>query len=350
MAYGCELHSTEAAILASHHRALKHRIEAFLKRYILVTGGTGFIGGALLQRLVKRPDSRVLAWVRRSAAVLPVGVIPVFPSYKRVFPVGSLAGSVDTVVHCAARVHVMNETAKDPLAEFRKVNVGLTLDLAKAAIVAGARRFIYLSTVKVHGESSRVGAPFTAYDVPCPADPYAQSKLEAEQQLRKLADETGLELVVIRVPLVYGPGVKGNFRSMMRWLAAGIPLPLGGLDNRRSLVSVDNLVDLIDVCIDHPAAANRTLLVSDGEDVSTCSLLRRMAAAQGRRARLIAVPERWIAKAAKLLRCEGVYLRLAGNLQVDASETFQLLGWRPPVGIDEALRRTAEHCSGESHT
>lgn len=319
-----------------------------LGRCILVTGGTGFVGSALLQRLVKRPGGRILAWVRRPDAALPAGVVPVVPSFNRIFAVGSLAGCVDTVVHCAARVHVMNEAATDPLAEFRKVNVELTLDLARAAIDAGATRFIYLSTIKVHGENSGTGSPFTAHDVPNPVDPYALSKLEAEDQLRNLANETGLELVVIRVPLVYGPGVKGNFRSMMRWLAAGVPLPLGGLNNRRSLVALDNLVDLIDVCVDHPAAANRTLLVSDGEDLSTSMLLERLAGALGRRARLLSFPERWIARGARLLGREHIYQRLAGNLQVDASETRALLGWEPPVRVDEALRETAAYYRSEA--
>ncbi len=319
-----------------------------LGRYILVTGGTGFVGSALLRRVVKRPGSRILAWVRRPDALLPVGVIPVVPSHNRIFAVGSLRGCVDTVVHCAARVHVMNETAADPLAEFRKINVELTLDLARAAIAAGATRFIFLSTIKVHGESSSSGSPFTAHDAPSPADPYALSKLEAEEQLRNLANETGLELVVIRVPLVYGPGVKGNFRSMMRWLDAGVPLPLGGIDNRRSLLALDNLVELIDLCIDHPAAANRTLLVSDGEDLSTSELLGRLAAALGRRARLLPFPEHWLAKCARLFGREHVYQRLAGNLQVDASETRELLGWEPSVGVDQALKMTADHYRSEA--
>jgi len=329
--------------LASPDSSANKRTEACLKRYILVTGGTGFVGNVLLQRLVKRPGSRILAWVRRPDKVLPAGVVPVVASFNRIFAVGSLTGRVDTVVHCAARVHVMNETASDPLSEFRKVNVELTLDLARAAIAAGATRFIFLSTIKVHGECSGAGAPFTACDVPRPADPYALSKLEAEQQLRALASETGLELVVIRVPLVYGPGVKGNFRSMMRWLVAGVPLPLGGLNNRRSLVALDNLVDLIDVCIDHPAAANRTLLVSDCEDLSTSALLQRLAGALGRRARLLSIPERLIARAARLFGQEHVYQRLVGNLQVDASETCKLLGWAPPVPVDDALAQTAQH-------
>ena len=242
----------------------------------------------------------------------------------------------------------MADKAEDSLAEFRKANVDLTLALARSAVEAGARRFIFLSSVKVNGEASPPGRPFTAADQPAPVGPYATSKYEAEVGLRRISEESGLEVVVIRTPLVYGPGVKANFRTMMRCLSIGLPLPLGGLENRRSLLALDNLVDLIDVCVDHPAAANRTLLVSDGEDLSTSMLLERLAGALGRRARLLSFPERWIARGARLLGREHIYQRLAGNLQVDASETRALLGWEPPVGVDEALRETAAYYRSEA--
>ncbi len=311
------------------------------KKKILVTGGTGFVGRAMLARLVSRPDVRALAWVRRVDALLPVGVIPIPLSHNRTFAAGALAEGLHTVIHCAARVHVMFDKARDPLVEFRKVNVDMTLDLARSAVEAGARRFIFISSIKVNGESTLPGQPFTAADVPMPIGPYALSKYEAEVGLRKISAETGLEVVVIRLPLVYGPGVRANFRSMMRWLSMGLPLPLGNLNNKRSLVALGNLVDLIDVCIDHPAAANQTLLVSDGEDLSTSELLRRLAAALGKPARLLPVPERWLARAARLLRREDMQARLCGSLQVDMRRTCGLLQWAPPVPVNDALKCTA---------
>ncbi len=312
-----------------------------VKKKILVTGGTGFIGHALLERLACRPELRLLAWIRRVDAVLPVGVIPVSASRGRMFAAGGQADDLDTVIHCAARVHVMMDKAQDPMAEFRKANVDLTLELARSAVEAGARRFIFLSSVKVNGESTPPGRPFTATDQPAPVGPYALSKYEAEAGLRRIAELTGLEVVIIRTPLVYGPGVKANFRSMMRWLSVGVPLPLGGLENRRSLVALDNLVDLIDTCIDHPAAANQIFLVSDGEDLSTSALLQRLAAAMGRSARLLPLPERALAGVARWLGRQEVHARLCGSLQVDIGKTCERLGWTPPVRVDEALSKTA---------
>jgi nucleoside-diphosphate-sugar epimerase len=254
-----------------------------------------------------------------------------------------LAG-VSVVIHCAARVHVMNEEATEPLAEFRRVNVAGTLRLARQAAEAGVRRFLFVSSIKVNGEHSQPGRPFTADQHPAPGDPYGVSKCEAETGLRALSQETGMEVVIIRPPLVYGPGVKANFLAMMRWLWRGVPLPLGGItDNRRSLVFLDNLVDLIVTCIDHPAAANQTFLVSDDEDLSTTALLRRMAAALGRPARLVPVPVGLITLGARMIGRPGVAQRLCGSLQVDIGKTKELLDWSPPVSVGEGLRRTAEH-------
>ncbi len=317
------------------------RRDLSVKQKILVTGGTGFVGGALLKRLVTRPDLQVLAWIRRVDSILPVGVVPVPVSLNRTFAAGTQIEGVDTVIHCAARVHVMTDKAADPLAEFRKVNVEGTLALARSAVASGARRFIFISSIKVNGESTTPGRPFTADDTPQPADPYALTKLEAEIGLRALADETGLQVVIIRTPLVYGPGVKGNFLEMMRWLAAGIPLPLGAVDNQRSLVALDNLVDLIVTCIDHPAAANEVLLAGDGEDLSTSDLLRRLASALGKPVRLLPVPLAVLERGAGLLGKRAAFARLCGSLQVDIGKTRRLLGWCPPVGVDEALRVTA---------
>lgn len=251
--------------------------------------------------------------------------------------------SVGQVVHLAARVHVMNDKSSDPMAEFRRVNVEGTGSLARQAAAAGVRRFVYISSIKVNGEFTEVGLPFTADDAPAPEDPYGVSKHEAEQALRQIAADTGMEVVIIRPPLVYGPGVKANFESMMRWLSRGVPLPLAAVtQNRRSLVALDNLVDLIMTCLSHPAAANQTFLVSDGEDLSTADLLRRMGTALGYPARFVYVPLSMLKLGARLVNKPGIYQRLCGSLQLDIANTRRLLGWSPPVSVDEGLRRAAE--------
>jgi nucleoside-diphosphate-sugar epimerase len=250
---------------------------------------------------------------------------------------------VDVVIHSAARVHVMEDKASDPLAAFRKVNVEGTLNLARQAAELGVRRFISISSIKVNGEGTSLGMPYLADAQPAPADPYGISKMEAEQGLRELAAESGMEVVIIRPPLVYGPGVKANFLNMMRWLHKGVPLPFGAIHNRRSLVALDNLVDLIVTCIGHPAAANQTFLVSDGEDLSTTELLRGMGTALGKPARLLPVPSWLLETGAAMLGKQALSQRLCGSLQVDISKTRELLNWTPPVSVDEALRKTAKH-------
>jgi UDP-N-acetyl-alpha-D-quinovosamine dehydrogenase len=250
---------------------------------------------------------------------------------------------VNAVVHCAARVHLMNETEPDTLAAFRKVNVDGTLNLAQQAARAGVSRFVFISSIKVNGESTMHGRAYTADDVPAPEDAYGISKTEAETGLRHLGKQAAMEITIIRPVLVYGPGVKANFLSMMRWVRSGVPLPLGCVtENLRSMVALDNLVDLILTCVDHPKAANQTFLVSDGEDVSTVGLLRRMGTAMGCPVRLFPVPV-WLLKlAARLLGRNGIAQRLCGSLQVDITKTRALLGWAPPVSMDEALRRVCE--------
>lgn len=310
---------------------------------VLVTGATGFVGGALVRRLGAEPGMVPVAGVRRvpapaeaSVEYLALGDL----EDCRVSP-QDLQG-FSAMVHAAARVHVMHDHAADPLAEFRRVNVQGTLALARAAAAAGVSRFVFLSSVKVNGEASRPGEPIRADDAPVPpSDPYGLSKYEAEQGLRRIADETGMELVIVRPPLVYGPGVRANFLSLMRWLRLGIPLPLSGVDNRRSFVALDNLVDLLVCCVRHPAAANQTLLVSDGDDISTSELLRRLGAAMGRPARL------WGSRLVRRLLIatgrDSLVQRLYGSLQLDIDKTRELLGWTPPVRSEQALRETAEH-------
>lgn len=310
---------------------------------MFLTGATGFIGRAVAAVLAGCGTLRVAVRSKEAGNWAEgVDVVQASLSPDQDWS-GALAG-VLVVVHCAARVHVMNEEAADPLAEFRRVNVEGALRLARQAAEAGVRRFVFVSSIKVNGEHSQSGHPFTADQSPAPGDPYGVSKCEAEAALRALALETGMEVVIIRPPLVYGPGVKANFLEMIRWLWRGVPLPLGGIfENRRSLVFLDNLVDLILTCIDHPAAANQTFLVSDDEDLSTAALLRRMAAALGRPARLIPVPIELITLGAKMIGRPAIAQRLCGSLQVDIRKTKELLGWSPPVSVDEGLRRTAEH-------
>jgi len=254
---------------------------------------------------------------------------------------GVAVRGADAVVHLAARVHVMRDTTADPLTEFRRVNMAATENLARQAARAGVRRFVYLSSVKVNGEETSPGHPFTEMDVPLPMDPYGVSKHEAELALRDVARKTGLEVVIIRPPLVYGPGVKANFRHMMRWLSSGLPLPLGAIDNRRSLVGLDNLVDLIVRCVNHPSAPNETFLVSDGEDLSTTQLLRRLAKALGHPDRLIPIPASVLELGFRMFNKGDIAQRLCGSLQVDISHARKLLNWRPPLSVDECLRGAA---------
>lgn len=314
--------------------------------HVILTGATGFIGSAFLvaaqQRSMKiRSVFRSNEQAKRFGDAKNSAVV--VPGIEADTDWSEALVDVDVVVHCAARAHVMNDSISDPLAEFCKVNVAGTLNLAKQAARAGAKRFVFLSSIKVNGEETQLGGPYSAHDVPAPEDAYGISKAEAEAGLRLLSLETGLEVVIIRPPLVYGPGVKGNFSSLLRWVARGLPLPLGlATTNRRSLVGLDNLVDLILTCVDHPKAANQTLLVSDGEDLSTADLLRRIGKALNRPARLIPVPVSILIIASRLLGKSSIAQRLLGSLQVDISETCTLLNWKPPLSVDEGLRRAAQ--------
>lgn len=309
---------------------------------VLVTGASGFVGSALLARLSQEPGIEVIAGVRREGGPMAVGGVAclLLGNLEECRFEALQQQGISVVVHAAARVHVMRERADDPLAEFRRVNVLGTLALARAAAAAGVRRFLFLSSIKVNGEESRPGVPFQADDAPAPNDPYGISKYEAEQGLLQIARETGMEVVIIRPPLVHGPGVRANFLSMLNWLDRGLPLPLAGIDNRRSLVALENLVDLLCHCIEHPAAANQVFLVSDGEDLSTSDLLRCLGGAMGKPARLLP----WAAalrRALQLLGREALIQRLYGSLQVDISKTRRLLGWNPPVPARQALLQTA---------
>lgn len=306
---------------------------------ILVTGASGFVGSALLCRLAVEGRAAKAAY-RRGRGSPPAGVQAVeVGDLGPDLDWGTALDSVDVVVHTAARVHVMRDTAADPLTEFRRANVAGTLGLARQAAAAGVRRFVFISSVKVNGESTFPGHPFSERDEPAPQDAYGRSKLEAELGLCELRAQTGMEVVIIRAPLVYGPGVRANFQALMRVVAKGLPLPLASVDNRRSLVGLDNLVDFILTCCQHPAAANQTFLVSDGDDMSTPELIRRMAAAVGRPARLFGVPPWLLHAAAVILGRGGVFQRVCGNLQVDISKASTMLGWSAPLTVQTGLLR-----------
>lgn len=313
---------------------------------VLVTGAAGFVGRSLCAGLLQQGHG-VCAALRDCTRVALEGVEPI--------AVGTIDATTDwryalagcnAVVHLAARVHVMCDKAMDPLSEFRVVNVEGTLHLAQQAAEAGVRRFLYLSSIKVNGEHTLQGQPFTEHDVPAPLDPYGISKYEAEEGLRMIAQQTGLEVVIIRPPLVYGPGVKANFLRLMRWLHRGMPLPLGSIHNKRSLVALDNLVDLLTRCLDHPEAAGQTFLVSDGDDLSTPELLQKLAGALGCRAPLLPVPPALLRFGGRLLGRSAEVERLLSSLQVDISSTCETLGWTPPVTVEEGLRKTAEWFKG----
>lgn len=308
---------------------------------VLLTGATGFIGRTLTYNLAQQGFA-VIGAVRTPASILP----PHIPQVS----IGNLLSDtdwttalldIDTLIHLAARAHILKDQATDPLAAFRETNTYATLNLAQQAANAGVQRFIFISSIGVNGNQTYT-KPFTADDLPTPAEPYAVSKHEAEIGLRQIAAETGMEVVIIRPPLVYGANAPGNFGQLIKTVARGIPLPLGNIHNQRSLVALPNLIDLITTCIDHPAAANQTFLVSDGEDLSTTELLQRLSHALGKPARLLPIPQSWLETALTLVGKRAIAQRLCGNLQVDISKTRDLLGWTPPVSVDAALHQTAQ--------
>ena len=308
---------------------------------ILLVGGSGFVGRHLMRRLLA---ARIpfCAALHRNEDGLPAGVEVVRgTSLDSKFDWGPALAGCDAVVHLGARVHIMDDRSAHPLDDYRATNVDGTLSLGRQAIAAGIRRFVFLSSIKVNGEATRLGQPFTENDEPKPLDPYAISKLEAESGLRVLADHTDMGVVILRPPLVYGAGVRANFLSLMRWVHRGAPLPLAGIENRRSLIGVDNLVDLIVTGLDHPAAVNQTFLASDGEDLSTPELVPRLAAALGKKAYLLPIPQAWLLSGGKVLGRGAAVARLCASLQADISKTKEVLGWTPPVSVDEGLQRTA---------
>jgi nucleoside-diphosphate-sugar epimerase len=308
---------------------------------VLITGATGFVGRFLCFRALAEGWSvrgTMLASESPASLVTVVEPVVINPLGSDTFWGAALAG-VDTVLHLAARVHIMDDPLADPLAEFRRVNVEGTAHLAQEAAKAGVKRFVFISSIKVNGEESPT--PYTTESSPMPSDPYGISKWEAEQALRNIEAETGLEVVILRPTLVYGPGVKANFLNLMKILSNGIPLPLASVTNKRSLIYVGNLVDALATCAIHPAAAGNTYLVSDGEDVSTPDLIRRIAAALGVPARLFSVPISLMRLAGVVTGKNDAVKRLQGSLTVDISKIRRELNWQPPFTMEEGLRETA---------
>lgn len=317
---------------------------------LMVTGSSGFVGGHLVKALAEDSRYEVCALVRRLPEN-PLGNVDyhVLSDFLSLPPHYSPLKGVEAVIHLASRVHVMNELSLDPLAAFRRVNVEQTVLLARSAAAAGVKRFVFISSIKVNGEQTRPGKPYLETDLASPTDPYGVSKLEAEEALRVVAAETKLEIVILRPVLVYGAGVKANFETMMRWIKRGVPLPFGAIENLRSFVAIENLISLVVMCLEHPAAANQTFLISDGEDVSTTELLRRLARALNVKDRLIPVPGKVLSATATLLGKPALAQRLCGSLQVDISKARTLLNWTPVVTLDQALDVTARHFLAEKN-
>lgn len=311
---------------------------------IVLTGVTGFIGRRLARHLLERTDDHLCFVTRKEfeQADDPRVSVKLINDIDEQTDWKEIVINCDVVIHAAARVHIMHEEAVDPLTAYREVNVAGTLNLARQALKAGVKRFIYISSIKVNGESTRRGMPYTEDSIAKPECLYGVSKLEAEQGLFALANESGMEVVVIRPVLVYGPGVKGNFQYMIEWLIKGIPLPLGAVNNRRSFVHVDNLIDMITTCITHPNAANQVFLVSDGYDISTTRLLKKLRLLLDKRILLLPFPVWLLHIASRLVGKTQEAERLCGNLQVDITKAQTLLGWQPVVPIDDALKNTVQ--------
>lgn len=307
----------------------------------LVTGANGFVGRALCTQLLAR-GFEVRGAVRSEKSVLPQGVerIAVGEIHGDTDWSSALQG-IDIVIHLAARVHVMKDESSDPLSEFRKVNVEGTEKLAISAARAGVERLVYASSIKVNGEATTI-RPYSETDASGPQDPYGVSKWEAERMLHRISKENGIEFAIIRPPLVYGPGVGGNFIRMLDWIAKGIPLPLGSVKNRRSMIYVENLADALILCSTHPDAANQTYLVSDNETVSTPELLERLSAIMGRRMAIPPFPVFLLDFLGKIAGKSAELQRLTGSLEVDASKIRKTLAWNPPSSLDTGLTRTVD--------
>jgi len=308
---------------------------------ICLTGSSGFIGSAIVESLKSLEVKPLLLVREKSSVAADSEVAEIDLEDLSSFDPGILNG-FDVLIHTAARSYIMKDEVLDPLAEYRRINCRATLELARIAANAGVKRFVFLSSIKVNGEFTEPGKPFVANSNHIPDDPYGLSKCEAEKGLLEFAENSGMEVVIIRPPLVYGPGVKGNFASMVSWVKKGIPLPFGAIHNRRSLVALNNLVDFIILCgrrNKSPKAANEVFLISDGKDVPTSELLRKIANSCKVKSRLMPVPVSWMQFIAKMLGIGRISDRLFGNLQVDSSKARDLLNWSPVINMDEQLNK-----------
>jgi UDP-glucose 4-epimerase len=322
---------------------------------ILITGATGFVGSRLVGFLSSQcPEMELRLALRRRPedlqvpSVLSVGSIEVVGDINPYTNWTDALVGVDVVIHLAARVHVMKDVALNPLEEYRNANTSATIHLAEEAAKAGVKRFIYLSSIKVNGEETTSGQSYSEDSIPAPIDPYGVSKWEAELGLEKVCSQTGMEFVIIRPPLVYGPGVKANFEKLMGVVAKGMPLPLGAVDNQRSMLALDNLVSFISEAISHPLAANQRFLLSDGKDVSTTQLLRLLAQGMGKSSLLIPIPAFILRAGAQVLGVSSAADRLLGSLQIDSSKARKLLHWQPPLSVEEGITLTAKSYLNES--
>jgi len=304
-------------------------------KLVAVTGATGFVGRSIIATLrMKGYSVREITRNRPGLSSVAVGEIGPNTDWSR-----ALAG-VSCVIHAAARVHITHDNSVNPLELYRIINVKGTTRLANQALLAGVRRIVFVSSVKVNGERTKLGAPFDAEGMPSPEDAYGLSKFEAEQALSKIAISTGLEVVVVRPPLVYGPGVKANFAQLISAVRCGIPLPFSGITNQRSFVGIDNLVDLLLVCTEHPLAPGRKFMVSDGNDLSTPELVTKLAGLLRRSPRLFPMPRLLLSLGGRLTGRISVIERLTESLQVNIQPTINTLGWTPRVSVDEGLART----------
>lgn len=315
---------------------------------ILLTGATGFVGNAVLKQLMQQPEVAIRVYGRRAPGGVNANRNGDARAQMISYVMGEISAAadyapalvdVDVVIHCAAQAHVMNNSVNNGVDVYRNINIDSTLHLARQAIAAGVKRFIFISSIKVNGESTIYSQPFTHDCAAAPEDDYGRSKQAAEDGLRQLVAKSGMDLVIIRPPMVYGPGVKGNFSSLLAIAKKNLPLPLGAINNQRSMVALANLVHLIITCIRHPQATNQTFLVSDDDDISTTQLLEMMTRAAGKSPWLLPVPMSWLRLLGRVTGKQAVIERLCGNLQVDVSHTKHTLGWQPPISVAEGIQR-----------